>query len=533
MKRFLIWGGIAVLVLFLAVLAVPLLIDANQFRPELERRLSAALERPVTIGDLSVALFSGGVAIRDVTVAGDPGALEPLLRAKSITAGVDMRELIFSRRLMVRSIDIDEPEIVLVDSVETKPTPAPLAEPAPAEPTANSAPLNLSIQEIQISDGRISLTTNSGANPIKLDDVNLNVRNFGANSSFPITLDAHVASGGDIHMEGQAGPVTPDHIGESPFDAKLKVTDLDLSASGFFEPEAGIAGILSLDGTAASDSRNIETTAKVSVKNFKAAKNGKPADRPAEADLSVKHDNSTRKGTIQDNKIRLGSAQATLNGSYDLSGREPVINLRLQGSKMPLTELASFLPALDVELPRGSKIESGTADIDIATKGPLGRLSTTAAVRADKARLGSFDLGSKMKVIAQLAGLSANPGTDIDLLTTNVTTTPEGTIVEGIKLVVPGIGELTGKGTISPQHALDMKMLATLATKGTVREVLGQNVPFLVQGTTADPSFKADLKGVAGQKIQQAIKNPEGAVKTVNKIIDMFKRAPKATEVKK
>jgi hypothetical protein len=137
-----------------------------------------------------------------------------------------------------------------------------------------------------------------------------------------------------------------------------------------------------------------------------------------------------------------------------------------------------------------------------------------------------------MKVLGQLAGLPANPGTDIELMATSLTTTPEGTVVEGIKLVVPGIGEMTGQGTISPQHALDMKMLATVATTGRVKEVLGQNVPFLIQGTTADPSFKADLKSVAGQKIQQALKNPEGAVKTVNSIINLFKKAPKAEEKK-
>src|SRR6185436_6355309 len=102
MKRILRWSAIVVLILVLAVLAVPLFIDANQFRPALEARFSAALERQVTIGDHSVALFSGGVAVRDVTIAGEPGSLEPLLKAKSISAGVAMNELIFSQRLLVR-----------------------------------------------------------------------------------------------------------------------------------------------------------------------------------------------------------------------------------------------------------------------------------------------------------------------------------------------------------------------------------------------------------------------------------------------
>jgi hypothetical protein len=77
-----------------------------------------------------------------------------------------------------------------------------------------------------------------------------------------------------------------------------------------------------------------------------------------------------------------------------------------------------------------------------------------------------------------------------------------------------------------------MKMVAKLETSGQFREVLGQTVPFTIQGSAADPAFKADLKGVANQKLQQAIKNPEGAVKTVTGIINMFKRAPKTEEKK-
>jgi AsmA protein len=155
-----------------------------------------------------------------------------------------------------------------------------------------------------------------------------------------------------------------------------------------------------------------------------------------------------------------------------------------------------------------------------------------ASIRTDKTRLAKFDLGSKMKILEQVAGIPAKSSTDIELLTSDVRSTPEGTTVSGLKLVVPGIGEMTGQGTISPQHALDFKMLATLATSGTVKAMLGQNIPFMIQGTSSDPSFKADLKGVAGQKIQQAIKNPEGAAKTVDGIINMFKHAPKADQNK-
>ena len=50
--------GVVVLLL-LAVVLVPLFINANTFRPTLETQLSSALGRKVTLGNLSFSIFSG------------------------------------------------------------------------------------------------------------------------------------------------------------------------------------------------------------------------------------------------------------------------------------------------------------------------------------------------------------------------------------------------------------------------------------------------------------------------------------------
>ncbi len=66
-------------------------------------------------------------------------------------------------------------------------------------------------------------------------------------------------------------------------------------------------------------------------------------------------------------------------------------------------------------------------------------------------------------------------------------------------------------------------------------------MPFFIQGTSANPVFKANVKAIANEKIQQVLSNPEGAIKNVKEIrdtargiLDMFKKAPAkpGTEVK-
>jgi AsmA protein len=64
----------------------------------------------VTISKISVAPFSGGIAIEGLAIADDPAfSREPFLRAKAVTVGVDLMPLILSRSLRVESFRLEKP----------------------------------------------------------------------------------------------------------------------------------------------------------------------------------------------------------------------------------------------------------------------------------------------------------------------------------------------------------------------------------------------------------------------------------------
>jgi hypothetical protein len=231
-----------------------------------------------------------------------------------------------------------------------------------------------------------------------------------------------------------------------------------------------------------------------------------------EVDIALSHDMRKQGGTLQPSAVRIGKAEAHVSGTYSLAGETPSIKMKLDGPNMPLTEIASILPALDVVLPGGSSIDRGTATAEFTSDGPLDRLVTTGSLHVDKTRLANFDLGAKMKIVQQLAGIPGGVNTDIDALSAAVTASPEGTDVRDLNLVVPAIGTLTGAGKISPKHALDFKMLAALGKGGTA-------IPFMVAGTSENPAFKADMKGIAGQ----IAKDPSKAVDAAKGILSIFK----------
>jgi AsmA protein len=288
-------------------------------------------------------------------------------------------------------------------------------------------------------------------------------------------------------------------------------------------------------GNANSNGKTASVTGAVTMDQMKLAPKGKPAEHPVALNLALAHDLKARRGNIARSALKLGSAAATLSGSYDLSGDAPVIDVKLDGPGMALPELLAFLPALDVQLPSGASIEGGTVNLGMTSRGSMKNLNTAGSIKIEQAKL-NYDLGAKLRLIQQLAAIPTDRTTQVALLAAEFETNSAGTTVRGIRFDAPSIGLLTGEGTVSPQHQLDFRMKAVVKTGGMVAAALKQRgetttVPFSIRGTSSDPSFTPDVKALANEKLQQVMKNPEGAVKnateTVRGVINLFKKAPK------
>src|ERR1700678_1773086 len=119
-KRPLISILVAVVVLLLlAVLLVPLFINANTFRGTLESQLSDALGRKVTLGNLSFSVFSGSLVADNVSIADDSAfSSKPFLQTQSLHIGVEVGPLLFHRQLLVTSFVADSPSINLVHNAQ-------------------------------------------------------------------------------------------------------------------------------------------------------------------------------------------------------------------------------------------------------------------------------------------------------------------------------------------------------------------------------------------------------------------------------
>ncbi len=530
MKRlFLLLGGLSV-VLLIAALAVPFFIEVNRFRPQLEAALTEALGREVKLGELRLSLLSGSVGATNLTIADDPAfSKNPFVAARELRVTVELKPLIFERRLRVTGIEIDDPEITLIQSASSDFNFSTLGgkSTAKASGAGSGGVPDLSIALIQIKNGRVNLRWPDQQQV--LEKVSLKATDFAPKSSFPFSLSAAIRGGGDLELDGKAGPINSEDTAATPFNATLKLTKLDVVRSGFVRETIGLAGLLSIASKVVADGRSITFDGVVNADNLKLAKNGTPATKTVGFDFGLKHDTRNHTGVLNKGGIRVGKAQASLTGTYKVEGANTLLNFKLAAPGMEVNELTTLLPALAIVLPQGSKLEGGAAVASVTVNGPTTALVSTGSLAVKKTRLVGFDLGSRMNTVAQLAGLKIGRDTDFENISADVNRTNAGMTVKNISIVANGIGELTGAGAMSPTNALDFKMNAKLATEGGVMALVGSRqtaVPFSIQGTSAEPKFIPDVKGLAKGIVQERLKQttPDDAVNAATGIINLFKR---------
>jgi len=197
--------------------------------------------------------------------------------------------------------------------------------------------------------------------------------------------------------------------------------------------------------------------------------------------------------------------------------------VKLNGDNMPVDDLEAMLPAVGVILPPKATLKGGNLNVQMASAGAVDRLVTTGSVRLQNTQLANFNLGEKMAAISALGGKTTGNDTTIQNFSSDVKNSPQGTAANNINLTVPAIGVLTGLGTVSPSNELAFKMKA---------DVSGMSVPFGIQGTTSDPKFTPDVKGIATGLLQNVLAGQQpGAAgqqqqqqNPINNVMGLFKK---------
>ena len=550
---------VIVVVLVVLVLVAPFLIPVNQFRPTIEEKASAALGRKVDVGNLSLSLFSGSLAADNLSIADDPKfSKSPFLTAKSIKVGVELLPLILHKELNITAIVIDSPEVTLIRSgagewnYSSFGAAAAKSQGKPAPPSSQE----FSVAKLELRNGRIIIGSTNSQKRSTYDKVDLTASNVSLTTKFPVTVTANLPGGGDLKLDGTAGPLDQENTALTPVNAKLTVNNLNLATTGILDPSAGLGGLLDLTSTIASQNGEANVSGNAKLSRALLIAGGSPAAIPVVVDFKTKYDLRKNRGVLEPSTLKIGNAVAHLSGTYEVPADSEgvILHVKVEGQNMPAKDLETFLPALGIHMPSGASLQAGTLNTNLELSGPTNKLVTSGTVGMFNAKLVGFDLGSKLAGVSKLVGLNTGKDLDIEKMTTNLHMAPTGIEAQNFQASVPSLGTLIGNGTIDAKNNLDFKMAATLrnaiggaagaagnaatgaaynAIGGAVGGLLGKvsggaagaaggaggllgncknasggsgpTLPFQIKGTTSDPKFIPDVGGVAAGMLKSQL----------------------------
>jgi AsmA protein len=536
--------AIAVLVVAVAA-AIPLFVDADTFRPVIEKQLSRTLGRGVKLGDLRLSVFSRSLVAKDLSIADDPNfSAAPFLTAKELRIGVSLRRLIFSHEVDLRDFEIESPQITVIrassgawnfSSVGHRAVRGAPASGGVAESRASgtsqglAGPLpDLLVDRITVADGRVVFSTAPAQGQAAVyDHVNITARDFAFALQFPFEFSADLPGGGPISASGHLGPINGADAAATPVEAQITVKKFDPVGAGFLDPADGLSFLADLNVHGAFDGQTFTTNGTVHIENLRLRKVAASAPKPLDLTYSGTHSVRENSGQIDDAMIKIGDAEIHVSGTYralaprapgatgatGTSGavnlEVPLLNLKLSGQNLPIDELQSLMTAAAVRLPNGSKLRGGRLSMNLVVNGSAKSLIVAGPIAIDSTRLVGFDVSSKIHGIATLSGVKTGDTTEIEKLRVNVRVTNRGVVADGIYAVIPAMGELSGSGTISAENELDFNLVAKVTSASGLGKVgvslfsalsggsgKKSGVPLHITGTPDEPYITADVGGV-------------------------------------
>lgn len=525
MSKKLKWIGIAIVALLLILVILPFLVPVSKFRPMIEQKASEALGRKVQLGDLSLSILSGSLAIDDLSISDNPKySSTPFLTAKKVKVGVELIPLIFSQQLNVTEITIVEPQVTMLKDPSGRWNFSSIGSnrsaPASAgkQPSSGAGAESVAIKELNLEDGQITLGSTNSQKRSVYKKVNLQASDVATTNNFPITFSMELPGGGTMKVDGKVGPVDPKDAAFTPQDVKLTVTSLNLASSGFLDPSLGLAGLVDMDANLVSKGGKMATKGKMTLSKAVLVQGGKPSGVPAVINFDTVYDLAAGSGVLNPSTLNIGNAKSNLSGTYKSAGDDFLLDMKVEGQGLPAADLEAFLPALGVNLPEGSKLTGGSLNTNLHVAGPTNKLVTDGNIGLYNGKLSGFDLGQKMAGVASLAGIKTGKDLEIEKLTSNVHMAPTGLRADNLNLVVPALGTVVGGGTLDSGNNLNFNAVATVssaivssaagsvgaAAGGNLGKVLGGaasckdggiKVPFQIHGTASNPQFVPDVGG--------------------------------------
>jgi hypothetical protein len=491
---------------------------------------------PINQQDASATPFAGHLEMKHI----DPvaaGFMDASAGVSGLVQGLVLDVSWSGQQMHVTKLLVDTPQLTLQRSNAPE-----QPKPAEANPEGKTFLDALSVDDAQIKNGSLTLTTKGQAGSAVYQQLNAQIKNLTPKTSSPFTASAQLPGGGSFNASGNFGPLNQTNSAATPLDAQVAFKQVGLGSAGVLPADAGIDGMADLQAKVVSNGQTLNATGSTQIARIKLAKDGQPSTKPVQLQFAIAQNEQAMTGEVQQAVFTIGRAVVNMSGTYQSSGPTTAINLKVNGDGVPIDEIVAFLPALGVHLPQGSQLRGGTLTTALTVSGSSANPVISGPVRLSNTQLAGFDLGSKLQTLSQLTGgrlgSATGSGTNIRSLSMNVREAGGGIQTDNIALDVAGVGTATGAGTVSAAGALNYNVILKLtgltgssagnstapssgggaaallgglagmipgggaagglgSIGGLAGSVLKSGIPVAIGGTTSNPTFTPNMSKVA------------------------------------
>jgi uncharacterized protein involved in outer membrane biogenesis len=476
MRKLLIAAVIVILVVAGIVIFVPMLVDVNQYRGQIQAELQKQLNRPVQLGNMSLSVIPLAVKVDNVTIGEDPSfhSNVPFAQVKQLAVHVKLFPLL-SKKIEISSLTLEQPKIELIrnaagiwnfGSLGQKPTAAPAkpsahAAPAPATPAAQpgTQPAGVELSKLSIKDGQIAVTDEQKHQPRGVyDHIDLTLKDFAPNQPFSLDVTAHLPGKGSqtLELSGKGGPFNSAQLANTPFTGTVKFNEVSLAgAQKFLNAQALENSDAVITGSTDFSSSSGKASAKGSLKLTDAVIHGVQVGYPIQAEFNIADDLNADVLQISQLALKLGSTPISVSGTLNTKPTPAVVDVNISASDASIQEMARLASAFGVAFNPDTKI-AGQITAKVHAQGATDRLALNGNVSGRNLEITGKGISQAVKVPA------------IDL-----TMTPQD-IRSNNFTVSSGATTLNGQMALSQYTTPSPNVDATLKTvNAKVEELLG------------------------------------------------------------
>ncbi len=119
MRKLAIVAIVIVAIFVVVILALPHLIDVNQYRGQIQAQLQQRLNRPVQLGEMSLVVFPLRVEVNNVVIGDDPsfGSKVPFAQVGELDVSIALLPLL-SKNIEVESLELKRAKIEIIRNAQ-------------------------------------------------------------------------------------------------------------------------------------------------------------------------------------------------------------------------------------------------------------------------------------------------------------------------------------------------------------------------------------------------------------------------------